>query len=142
MSEREKKAAPLILGGGIPTLKRKWRAALAPGAKLPPYEEIVLGSLGRLADSLMLVGEVPETPRVLQAGRHVLAWTGDNVQGSAIDDLPSDCRTILREVIAQSLHRSEPVFTIAHRVRDGLVEKYEVLALPMSCRWGPPVVAI
>jgi EAL domain len=32
----------------IPVLQRKWQAALRPGEKLPPYEDVMLGSLGRL----------------------------------------------------------------------------------------------
>ena len=33
----------------LPILRRKWQAALRPGEKLPRYEDVMLGSLGRLA---------------------------------------------------------------------------------------------
>ena len=35
--------------------KRKWRAALKPGERLPRYEDVMLGSLGRLADHIALL---------------------------------------------------------------------------------------
>lgn len=39
----------------IPVLQRKWRAALKPGERLPRYEDVMLGSLGRLADHIALL---------------------------------------------------------------------------------------
>jgi hypothetical protein len=56
--------------------KRKWHAALAPGRTLPPYEDVVLGSLGRLADHLVLVGGSPGAFRILRAGRVVRGCAG------------------------------------------------------------------
>ena len=136
----KKPEAPL-LRDNIATLRLKWRTALAPGQTLPPYEEIVLGSLGRLADHLMLVsGETPESFNVLQAGHGIRDWFGFDTRQSRISDLPPDCALSIGTAIAQALNAREPIFSIAHRVRDGVVATYEILALPMSCRWGPPVV--
>ena len=45
---------PPPLLADITVIERMWRAALAPGKKLPQYEDVVLGSLGRLADHLVL----------------------------------------------------------------------------------------
>jgi hypothetical protein len=39
----------------VPVLRRKWQAALPPGEKLPRYEDVMLGSLGRLADHIVLL---------------------------------------------------------------------------------------
>ncbi len=39
----------------IPVLQRKWRAALERGERLPRYEDVMLGSLGRLADHIALL---------------------------------------------------------------------------------------
>ena len=41
------------------------------------------------------------------------------------------------EAIAEALRTRAPVSTVAYRVRDGVVESYELLALPLACRWGP-----
>ena len=38
----------------VPVLQRKWQAALRPGEALPRYEDVMLGSLGRLADHIVL----------------------------------------------------------------------------------------
>ena len=39
----------------VPVLQRKWRAAVRPGDRLPRYEDVMLGSLGRLADHIVLL---------------------------------------------------------------------------------------
>jgi hypothetical protein len=39
----------------VPVLQRKWQAALRPGERLPRYEDVMLGSLGRLADHIVLL---------------------------------------------------------------------------------------
>ena len=39
----------------VPVLQRKWQAALRPGERLPRYEDVMLGSLGRLADHIALL---------------------------------------------------------------------------------------
>ncbi len=124
-------------------LRLKWRAALQPGHMLPPYEEVVLGSLGRLADNLMLIGgAATDRERILQAGRSICRWIGLDIQVKQIGDLPADCMLTVREAWSQALQSNSPAFSVTHRVRDGIVETYEILAMPMSCRWGPPLVAI
>jgi hypothetical protein len=39
----------------VSVLQRKWQAALRPGEGLPRYEDVMLGSLGRLADHIVLL---------------------------------------------------------------------------------------
>jgi hypothetical protein len=39
----------------VPVLRRKWQAGLRPGETLPHYEDVMLGSLGRLADHIVLL---------------------------------------------------------------------------------------
>ena len=41
--------------GDVPVLERKWQAALCPGESLPRYEDVMLESLGRLADHIVLL---------------------------------------------------------------------------------------
>ncbi|HEX7566148.1 MAG TPA: hypothetical protein VF396_23295, partial [Bradyrhizobium sp.] len=45
----------------VPVLQRKWQAALRPGEALPRYEDVMLGSLGRLADHIALLKDNNET---------------------------------------------------------------------------------
>jgi diguanylate cyclase (GGDEF)-like protein/PAS domain S-box-containing protein len=122
--------------------RRKWHAAVAPGRLLPPYEEIVLGSLGKLADHLIVLeGDAPARFKVLRAGRRVVEWIGHAIDRMALADLPRDCAAPLGEILVQALQAGQPVATEARRVRDGMVETFEVLALPMSCRWGSTLLA-
>ncbi|HWM48338.1 MAG TPA: EAL domain-containing protein [Xanthobacteraceae bacterium] len=137
------KAAVRILGGDISVLRIKWHAALTGDSTLPRYEEVVLGSLGKLADRLMLIGgDGVESFEALQVGAEVGKWTGTEVRGRKVADFPPDCAMSISDAIVQALAAREPTYTVSHRVRDGIVTGYEILALPMSSRWGPPVVGV
>src|ERR1700760_3522972 len=61
----------------IPVLQRKWRAALKPGDRLPRYEDVMLGSLGRLADHIVLMKENNGALEVSRTGRYVQKWLDD-----------------------------------------------------------------
>jgi diguanylate cyclase (GGDEF)-like protein/PAS domain S-box-containing protein len=120
--------------------KRRWHAALAPEQTLPSYEDVALGSLGRLADHLVLVGGGPVNFRILRSGRSACDWLGAE-QGD-VADLPPDCGGPLAEVLARAIKLGAPAGGRAHRVRDGLVETHELLALPMASRWGGLLIAV
>src|SRR5580704_4131189 len=71
--------------------RRKWQAGIAPGKTLPPYEDIVLGSLGRLADRLLVVeGQTPDTFKVLRCGRGIQDWLGSDTDHKRIAQLPKE----------------------------------------------------
>ena len=55
----------------IPVLQRKWQAALRPGERLPRYEDVMLGSLGRLADHIVLLRDLDGARVVSHTGRYV-----------------------------------------------------------------------
>ena len=55
----------------VPVLQRKWQAALRPGEGLPRYEDVMLGSLGRLADHIVLLKNEHDTLEVSRTGRYV-----------------------------------------------------------------------
>ncbi|MCS3524992.1 hypothetical protein M2181_008902, partial [Bradyrhizobium elkanii] len=54
----------------VPVLQRKWQAAVRPGERLPHYEDVMLGSLGRLADHIVLLRSVDGMLSVSHAGRY------------------------------------------------------------------------
>ena len=62
-----------------PVLRRKWTAALVPGrGPFPSYAEVMLGSLGRLSDQIMLFINCAEEGAftIVRAGRRILDWVG------------------------------------------------------------------
>jgi len=115
----------------VPVLKRKWHAALRPGERLPHYEDVMLGSLGRLADHIVLLKHNNDTIEVSRTGRYVQKWLGDDRWDIPLSALSPDCATALSEAALNA---------VAHCVRDGLVQTYDILALPTSSRWGSTLI--
>ncbi len=60
----------------IAILQRKWQAALRPDGRLPSYEDVMLGSLGRLADHIVLLKHDDETFGVSRTGRYAPEMAG------------------------------------------------------------------
>jgi diguanylate cyclase (GGDEF)-like protein/PAS domain S-box-containing protein len=126
--------------GDIPALKRKWHAAVRPGQALPGYEEVMLGSLGRMADHIVLLKGEEGALEVSRSGRYVQQWLGEERWDIPLNSLPPDCATALEESARSALQTGRPHESVVHCVRDGLVQTYEILALPTSSRWGGTLV--
>src|SRR6202051_180504 len=124
----------------LPVLQRKWQAALRPGERLPRYEEVMLGSLGRLADHIALLKHNNEILEISRTGRYVQKWLDDERWDIPLTALSPDCATALGEAAASALANSRPYLAVAHCVRDGLVRTYDILALPTSSRWGGTLI--
>jgi diguanylate cyclase (GGDEF)-like protein/PAS domain S-box-containing protein len=126
----------------IPVLQRKWHAAVRPGEKLPPYEDVMLGSLGRLADHIILLKQGGDGLEVSRTGRYAQKWLGHDCWDVPIGALSPDCATVLAEAVASALNNCRPYLTAAHCVRDGLVQIYDLLALPTASRWGHTLIGV
>jgi diguanylate cyclase (GGDEF)-like protein/PAS domain S-box-containing protein len=126
--------------GDVPVLRRKWQAALRPAERLPRYEDVMLGSLGRLADHIALLKGDGDALAVSRTGRYFQQWIGDERWDIPLSALPPDCAAVLGEAAANALQNSQPYLAAAHCVRDGLVRTYDVLALPTTSRWGGTLV--
>ena len=126
----------------IPVLQRKWQAALRHGECLPRYEDVMLGSLGRLADHIVLLRDIDGSHVVSHTGRYVQQWLNDDRWNLPLAALPPDCATALGEATANALANGRPYRASAHCVRDGLVRTYDVLAMPTAARWGGTLVGI
>ena len=124
----------------VSILQRKWQAALRPGDRLPRYEDVMLGSLGRLADHIVLMKEKDGALEVSRTGRYAQQWLGDERWDVPLATLPPDCATALGEAGANALANGRPYLATAHCVRDGMVRLYDVLALPTSSRWGGTLI--
>jgi diguanylate cyclase (GGDEF)-like protein/PAS domain S-box-containing protein len=123
----------------IPVLQRKWRAAQRPGERLPRYEDVMLGSLGRLADHIVLMRNA-DGLELSRSGRYVQKWLGDERWDIPVAVLPPDCATALSEAAANAIENGRPHLASAHCVRDGMVRTYDVLALPTASRWGSTLI--
>ena len=124
----------------VAVLRRKWHAALKPGTKLPSFEDVMLGSLGRLSDHVMLIKGVDADLEISRAGRYVETWLDMEVWDTPLTTLPPDCALMLGEAAASACRNGKPHLTSAHCVRDGLVQAYDIFALPMTSRWGETLV--
>ena len=99
----------------VPVLQRKWQAALRPGERLPRYEDVMLGSLGRLADHIVLLKDHGEALCVSHTGRYIQQWLGDDRWDIPLSALPPDCATALGEAAVKragewpSLSRRRPL---------------------------------
>jgi diguanylate cyclase (GGDEF)-like protein/PAS domain S-box-containing protein len=126
--------------GDVAVLQRKWQAGLRPGERLPRYEDVMLGSLGRLADHIVLMKDNDGALEVSRTGRYIQKWLGDDRWDILLTALPPDCATALGETAASALANSRPYLAMAHCVRDGLVQTYDILAFPTSSRWGGTLI--
>jgi diguanylate cyclase (GGDEF)-like protein/PAS domain S-box-containing protein len=91
----------------------------------------------------MLIGNPHSAQaRILQAGRATADWIGEDIGGALLSDIPPDCLAPTLQAIGEALQSQQPVESVAYRVRNGVVESYELLFLPTACRWGPPLIAI
>jgi PAS domain S-box-containing protein len=121
-------------------LQRKWEAARCPGEGLPRYEDVMLGSLGRLADHIALMKESDGAFEVSRTGRYVQKWLDDERWNIPLTALPPDCATALGTATASALVNGRPYLATAHCVRDSIVRTYDVLALPTLSRWGGTLI--
>src|ERR1700753_872255 len=100
----------------------------------------MLGSLGRLADHIVLMKENNGALEVSRTGRYVQKWLDDERWDIPLTALSPDCATALSEASANALANGRPYRAKAHCVRDGLVRTYDVLALPTASRWGGTLI--
>ena len=120
----------------------RWRMARR-GEELPYFEDVGLGSLGSLADDLALA-----EPRqsggfiVLRAGIEVAKLLGRSLPGVAIQDLDANYRDAFTNGLSRALLERRPTLALARSVCDGLVATCEIIALPLSNRWGGELVLI
>ncbi|MDH7795986.1 MULTISPECIES: EAL domain-containing protein [unclassified Beijerinckia] len=127
--------------GDVSTLRRKWFAALHPGEPLPAYEEVVLGSMGRLANHMVLLQGSGETLTILRTGRALRQWLGQDAWDTRVSQLAPEYGAVLSEAAANALTSSRPYATSTYHVTNGIVCTFDIYAMPVACRWGPPLIS-
>jgi len=121
----------------IQVLLQKWRVArAAKGAALPPYEEIMLGSLGHFGEHIILANCSDDVWTIVRAGRSVPEWLGRDAVASPIAALAPDCALALSTAAESALRSGEPHLSQTHCARDGFVQKYDLFAMPLANLWG------
>jgi diguanylate cyclase (GGDEF)-like protein/PAS domain S-box-containing protein len=141
-SPREQLVSQHEAFGGIPELRRKWLVGRSSGQALPAYEEIMLGNLGRLAENIVLIGTSDGILTIIRAGLGVPEWLGRDEVGTLVSHLAPDCALALAAASEAALQAQEPYLAQTHCARDGLVQSYELFAMPLANRWGSPIIAV
>ena len=81
---------------------------MRPGDRLPRYEDVMLGSLGRLADHIVLMKDNDGALEVSRTGRYVQKWLDDERWDIPLAALSPDCATALGEAAANALANGRP----------------------------------
>ncbi len=134
----------LCRSGDVQILTRKWNAAQRGDRALPPFEDIMLGSLGFLSDHLMLIELSNEGDYVvLRGGRAASKWCQHDFKSEVpVDKIPADTSAALRYALDTANARGKPYLTNAYRLHGGIVETCDIYALPLSCRWQQQLFAV
>ena len=127
----------------IQKLRRRWHESRAAATQtLAPYEDVMLGNLGLIADQIVLISGEKGCWTVMRAGRGLAEWLGREATGLPVCDLLPDCSLALSSASDMAVETREPHFAQANCARDGLVQRYDLFAMPLANRWGPPIVAV
>ena len=94
--------------GDLPVLQRKWQAAMRPGERLPRYEDVMLVSLGRLADHIVLLKNKNEALEVSRTGLYVQNWLNDERWDIPLEAVSPDCATVLSASAGNALENGRP----------------------------------
>ncbi|TGT91925.1 EAL domain-containing protein [Mesorhizobium sp. M8A.F.Ca.ET.161.01.1.1] len=114
---------------------RRWQSACGTG-RLPPYEEIALGSIGRFSEEIAVVRRLgDEPPFLLRCGRRFRAIVGFAESARSLDELPYAFNLAIASALDNASSAGEPRLKVCHWVVDGKVSTIEIVALPLSCRW-------
>ncbi len=126
----------------IAVLHHRWHSALGFAATLPPYEEIMLGSLGRLADHVALLRGPLDAMQMVNIGRYVRGWLDSEAPALSVADVGPDRALAIMQAARLAVETRSPQSINAHSVRDGVVQAYNVLALPLVSRWDGVVIGL
>jgi hypothetical protein len=123
----------------IDTLRWRWQAAARDSHILPPFEELALDGLGGLADNVALLQmEESRAFTILRAGQVFESWIDRPAHNLKVGELSIDRARALEELLGNVTGESHPVQTAAYGVVNGSVCLYDLVALPLANRWGPP----
>jgi diguanylate cyclase (GGDEF)-like protein/PAS domain S-box-containing protein len=127
------------------SLLLRWRVAVDANAphRLPPFEELVIGSVGGLADTMVLAhAGTGESLALFRLGTRFAGWIGARDSTVEITPRSTGRARVLHEAVTEALADGRPVRKIAHALVNFVVCSDDVVALPFSNRWGPPLCLV
>ncbi|HEY8006747.1 MAG TPA: EAL domain-containing protein [Methylocella sp.] len=125
------------------SLRWRWQAAASESNHLPPFEELSLDGLGGLADNVALLQmENSRAFTILRAGQVFESWIDRPARNLKVAELSIDRARALEELLGSATGQGHPVQTAAYGVVNGSVCLYDLVALPLANRWGPPLFLV
>jgi diguanylate cyclase (GGDEF)-like protein/PAS domain S-box-containing protein len=136
------KFAPVFEPKDIADLRRRWRVARSTSERLPPYEELLLGNLGRIDDNIVLLTREGTDWNIHRIGRNIERWFEGVDRNGRLSQLEPDLAWALSNAAQCAVRNDAPHLAEAYFARHGYVQCYDVLSLPLANRWGPPFIAV
>jgi diguanylate cyclase (GGDEF)-like protein/PAS domain S-box-containing protein len=141
-SRERPKFAPVFEPKDIADLRRRWLVARSTSDRLPPYEELLLGNLGKIDDNIVLLAHDLSDWAIQRVGRNVERWLEGVERNARLSQLEPDFAWALSNAAQCAVRNRAPHLAEAYFARHGNVQCYDILALPLANRWGPPFVAV
>src|SRR5690606_12980392 len=99
--------------------------------------------LGRLNAQIAVVRQNSDDGfEVIRLGDTFKEWLGTTANNQPIGELQPDCGIALTGVIDAALRQRAPARSVAHKVVEGAVLTFDVMALPLASRWGRPMFLV
>ena len=133
---------PVLESKDLVDLRGRWLVARQTNDRMPPYEELLLGNLGRIDDNIVLLTPDATDWSIKRVGRKVERWLEGAGRNPLLSRLEPDFAWTLSNAAQCALRNCAPHLAEAYFARQGYVQRYDILALPLANRWGPPFVAI
>ena len=102
----------------------------------------MLDGLGAIDDRIALLARVGDDWEIRRLGRAAIECLAGGGREKRISDLAPDCSFALCRVADRAVADCEPRQREAYFARLGHAQRYTILAMPLSSRWGAPLVAV
>lgn len=116
-------------------LLRKWKAARTLRS-LPLYEDLVLGSLGKLADEIAVIRRLDnDDPFIVRAGDTFESVIQRDCHLTPLSSLPVNYQYTISSALDQARSAGEPSLRLCQSTVEGMVSTVELVVLPLSSQW-------
>ena len=123
-------------------LRRRWDIARIGRSDPPAYEDLLLDGLGAIDDRVVLLARGQDGWEIRRLGRIAAQWLVGAERETRLRELAPDCAFALGEAAERTIADGLPHRNEAYFARSGQAQAYDILALPVTNRWGPDFVAV